>query len=60
MADINKRMLTVKNILISAIRMNGDQPFIPLWLAKEDAEMLIRWLDAKIMFEQTYGKEGTP
>lgn len=58
MENFKKRMLMVKNILIQAIRSSGDAPYVPLWLPKEDVEMLIRWLNGRILYEQTYGKEG--
>lgn len=59
MEDV-KRMKYVRNLLRNAIANEIDVPFIPIWLQKEDIEMLVRWLDIKIIFEQTYGKEGKP
>ena len=59
MEDI-KKMRRIKDHIAYAIRSDEVSPFIPVFIIREDAEMLVRWLDNKILFEQTYGKEGTP
>lgn len=59
MADV-KRMQVVNQLIIDAIKGCNDYPNVLLWLSKEDAEMLHHWLNNKILWEQTYGKEGTP
>lgn len=59
MEDV-KRMQVINNLIINAIKGYSDYPSVLIWLTKEDAEMLHHWLNNKILYEKTYGKEGTP
>lgn len=59
MEDV-KKMRRIKDHLAYALKSDAAAPFIPVWIIREDAEMLVRWLDNKILFEQSYGKEGKP
>lgn len=59
MEDV-KKMRRVRDHIACAVKDHKDHPSVLLWLSKEDAEMLHHWLNNKILYEETYGKEGTP
>lgn len=59
MEDI-KRMKRIKELLIDSKRSDDKFSFLHIWLPSGDVDLLIQWLDDKIRWEQSYGKEGTP